>query len=193
MAKQHPGGLFRSVATPEDTPGVAAVVEGHRQFTVVVELLEHAANGPYVFKLFKKPANEGEAPELIGAVTVFARPASSPCAGCAGRRAQGTTITGVIFIDESIVEDLIKDSTVDTNNLEEVAAALKSVLYAEVQNTGGVQLSVMVPSGSVAGVAAAEITPVAIELLSSAAVRKHDGPVHWTDWSEHGDPFAVRI
>lgn len=193
--KQLPRGLFTTLLdTKEEPPKDTEVIPGHRQFAVVVELLEHMFNGPYTFKLFTKPSslNRTTPPEIVGAVSVFARAEDSPCAGCQGRRAQGATIMGVIFIDEAIVDDLIADENVDTNNLDEIADALKKFLHAELQNPAGTKISIVVPKGLLGATQETDLAPVGIQLVSSAGARKgEDGPVHWVDWTHHGDLFDV--
>ena len=172
------------------------VIPGHRQFVIAVELLEHAFNGPYTFKLFRKPVKEGDEPELIGAVSVFTRPGSSPCAGCHGRREAGAVVHGVIFIDEALIDELIDDDSVDTSDLDAVAKALKNVLYAELQNPGGTQISVVAPAGLLGATPEAPISPISVQLFSTAAARpkgSDDAPVHWVDSADHGAVFHVSI
>lgn len=197
VPKQLPNNLFTTLLDTKEQPAKGAeVIPGHRQFAVVVELLEHMFNGPYTFKLFTKPSarNRTTPPEIIGAVSVFARAEDSPCAGCQGRRAQGATVMGVIFIDEAIVDDLIADEDVDTNNLDEIADALRTVVHAELQSPAGTKISVVAPKGLLGATSTqeTELAPIGIQLVSTAGARKgEDGPVHWVDWTQHGDLFDV--
>lgn len=195
QSKKLPGGLFESI--PTEISDEQELVKGHRQFVVVVELLEHAYNGPYSFKLYRKGTS---GPEIVGGVSVFARPDHSPCAACAGHRANGSTIKGVIFLDEEIVDGLINNADFETHETTDVATGIKTLLQAELTDPEGIQLGVVhLPEEDSEGIGAEshlakDAAPVSVTLLSSAAVRRTDidgSPISWTDWSHHGDVFEV--
>lgn len=189
------GDLFKNIRVR--LPENFEVVEGHRQFVVVANLLEHAYNGPYSFKLYKKGTSE---PELVGGVSVFARPDHSPCAACAGHRADGSTVKGAIFLDEKTVDDLIGDDKIETHGITAVANGIKNLLHAELTNPEGVRLGVVhLPEEYSEGIGAEshlakDVAPVSVTLLSTAAVRRTDidgSPISWADWTHHGDVFEV--
>lgn len=207
--KHAPGGLFKKVHV--HLPENDEVVKGHMHFVVVVELLEHAYNGPYSLKLNKEGSHE-----CLGVVSAFARPDHSPCAACAGHRANGSTIKGAIFLDEKIVDDQIfsaDDETtgsagisdeVQATGITDIANRIKGLLTAELVNPDGEQLGVARPAKDDHNVAEVSATsgvhlskdaaPVSVTLLSAAPVRRNDidgSPIYWADWMHHGDVFSV--
>ena len=175
-------------------PGGIEIIKNHRQFAVIVELLEHANNGPYSFKLYGKPTSRNSERSLIGAVSVFARQDSSPCAGCQGRRAQATTVLGIIFIDEDFVEQIVEDT--GRGGLDDIAEAVKGSLHAELQDPRGIKLSITFGVDSQQVQQKSElIYPRGVVLVSTGAALQTgnpDAPYQWVDWATHGNVFRVR-
>lgn len=198
------GGIFGDILT--ELPSGFEFVKNHRQFVVIVKLLEHAYNGPYSFKIY----TDGEtSPEIVGQVSVFARPDHSPCAACAGHRADSSVIMGAIFIDEKLVNDVIAGLSDHDTDIAGVAAGLKGLFHAELTSPAGVRLGITHPFVPEEGVDHSShshlpsgLAPISVTLTSAAAIRpidiQHDenglndeGPFSWTDWMDHGDVFAV--
>lgn len=198
------GGIFGDIS--KELPSGFEVVKDHRQFVVVVKLLEHAYNGPYSFKLY----TDGETgPEIVGQVSVFARPDHSPCAACAGHRADNSVIMGAIFIDEERVNRAIARVSDQDTEIAGVAAGLKGLFHAELSSPAGVRLGITHPFVPEEGVdhslkshLPSGLAPISVTLMSAAAIRPMDiqrdesnlddeGPISWIDWMDHGDVFAV--
>lgn len=107
---------------------------GHRHYVIIVELLEHAFDGPYTLKIFESATGSNV---ILGSVTVFARPDDSPCEGCSRRRANGSVVRGIIPVPRNVV-DAVRDMKIaDESRLHE---AIKSKFKGVLVNPRGTLL-----------------------------------------------------
>ncbi|KAI6004478.1 common central domain of tyrosinase-domain-containing protein [Pisolithus orientalis] len=160
-------------------PETFQAIKSYRVFVVLVQLPEHAFNASYQFELHK---NSGNQTDLVGTVTVFARPDYSPCTACALRREMGTTVRGIITLPPSLVNDIIvkqrcrrwqrNSRNDDRGNCAELDG--KAVGY-------------------IAHVSPPNILPSGVTLFSAAVAEKADDktyPVQLYDWQKHNALFT---
>jgi len=175
----------------------------YRHFVVVVQLLEHAYNRSYSFKLYHddKPDDDIK-PVLVGSVDVFARPDTSPCKGCSSRRNAGTIVRGVIRFGPHHVNSIIAllpklDDKKESQ--EALANHMKLALTAVLENAqgdrlaaAGSQVGELGPSGEMMAMSE-HLAPVKVTLLSAAAsfstAAENGGPAHFVGWVNHGEVF----
>ncbi|KAF8523887.1 common central domain of tyrosinase-domain-containing protein, partial [Hysterangium stoloniferum] len=118
---------------------------GYRHFIVVVQLVEHAFNGPYSFRLYhdERP-DDNIKPVLVGSVDVFARTDTSQCEGCSNRRNAGTIVRDVISLSARDVNSIIKLlPTLDDPKAsqEQLVKHMKLALSAILENQSGDQMA----------------------------------------------------
>lgn len=173
-------------------------IQNYRVFIVVVRLLEHALNRSYSLELFY---NHDGKPQIIGKVTVFARPDHSPCKACAKRRARGSVIRGIIPIPSSIIDEILRESGTsrDQATLDTTAADVTQNLSGELLDTSGKVFATAqggdgAPTIPDHETASSRVVPVEVTLYTSAVAERTDGtdkPVHLYDWTPHNDVFPV--
>ncbi|KDQ53371.1 hypothetical protein JAAARDRAFT_197528 [Jaapia argillacea MUCL 33604] len=189
--------------TDVPVPAQRTAVKNYRSFVIVVKLPEHAFNRPYSFNLYKTAlSNEGsEGDEIIGSVSVFARPDHSPCKGCALRRDAGSIIRGIIPIPPTLVDRIIESKeglNVQEVNEQELTEEIKKGFAGVIIDSKGVELAQARAGGGLAMIPEHDtvphhIAPQKIVLLSAAAAHPEDdpeGPVSLFDWKHHGDIFT---
>ena len=195
MGRKHP--IFKA---PDVVRNDSRPVDGYREFAVAVELLEHAYNGPYTFKLWHRLNKDDpdSAPVLIGRVDVFARPDHSQCADCSRRRAAGSLVRGTIFIDISVIDDVIENHQMNRSDAstEDLVEKVKNTFSAELINTHNEKLAVIGVHHDVSahwGEIDQDEAPISLTLLSSAVAYAggRDGPLSLLGWDNHGDVFGV--
>ncbi|KAI6015625.1 common central domain of tyrosinase-domain-containing protein [Pisolithus marmoratus] len=171
-------------------------IPNFRVFIVLVRLPEHAFNRSYSFNLYH---NRGPAPQLVGTVTVFARPDHSPCKACAKRRESGSIIRGVIKLPFSLVNDIIVNSGIDRTKatVDTTAADITKNLSGELLDMTGKVLA-STQGGTDAPVvpsekrASTDVIPAEVTLYTSAVAEKVDDqghPVYLFDWQPHNELF----
>ncbi|KDQ53370.1 hypothetical protein JAAARDRAFT_39428 [Jaapia argillacea MUCL 33604] len=189
--------LFRTPSAP--VPDGQVAIPNYREFVVVAKLPEHAFNGSYSFTLYRK-SGETHKDEIIGSVSVFARPDHSACAGCIKRRDAGTIVRGVIPIPRTMVASIVQSrgfqgrEVGEDELIEEIRRGLTGVLVdargselAKAQN--GEWLESLLETRAIPR----HIAPQKIVLLSAAVSHpgnQMDGPVSFFDWKHHGDIFS---
>ena len=161
-------------------------IQGYRHFVVVVQLPEHAFNGPYNFKLFHKSSDqEGGESIYVGSVVVFARPDYSNCEACSRRRNAGSVVRGIIPLTPETVDKIIS-SQGDLNRTgvedAELTGKMKSVFHAVLANPNGDELAHTGVSGDGDGGGEVEepqldrhLAPVKVTLVSSGGAVLKDG------------------
>ncbi|KAG1751810.1 common central domain of tyrosinase-domain-containing protein [Suillus lakei] len=182
-AKQVVSQAWKQLPVPKkEDPAVPSnhtVIPHCRTFVVHVKLLEHAYNRSYSFQLHHK-GNAHSSPQLVGTVTVFARPDHSPCKACAVRREAGSVVRGMIPIPPELTLAHIKGEFVGRL----VDATGSELAGAE----GGLEAPQVPQNRATSG----RVTPVEISLVS-AAVAEHaedkDRPVYLCDWQHHDAIF----
>ncbi|KAG1857734.1 common central domain of tyrosinase-domain-containing protein [Suillus subalutaceus] len=201
-AKQVASHAWKHLPVPnKEDPAVPSdhtVIPNYRTFVVHVKLVEHAYNRSYSFQLHHK-GNVHSSPQLVGTITVFARPDNSPCKACAMRREAGSVVRGMIPIPPELIDSIIKsnggaESGVSFN---QTLAHIKGEFVGKLVDATGSQLA-----GAEGGVETTQVpqhratsrrvTPVEISLVS-AAVAEHvedkARPVHLCDWQLHDGIF----
>jgi tyrosinase len=190
------------VPKPEDpvVPDDHTVVPHFRTFAVHVKLPEHAYNRSYSFQLHHT-GNAHSSPQLVGTVTVFARPDHSPCKACAARREAGSVIRGMIPIPSELIDSTIKSNPCGESPLtfDQTLAHIKGEFIGKLVDANGIELAKAeggqetpnVPEGRAAS---GRVTPVEISLVSTAVaehVEHKDRPVYLLDWQNHDGVFNV--
>ncbi|KZT27179.1 Di-copper centre-containing protein [Neolentinus lepideus HHB14362 ss-1] len=191
--------LFKAQTQP--VPAHHTVISNYRHFVVLARLPEHAFNRSYSFQLYQKGIGS-QGKELIGTVSVFARPDHSPCKGCALRREAGSVVRGTIAVPALLIDAIIKNKeglnhshvTDDT-----LADGIKSDFVGVLVDWRGVELAEAQGGASVSSVPEGDsvpvhVAPVQVVLLSAAAAHPHDdedGPVSLFDWKNHGEIFSA--
>ena len=175
-------------------------VQNYCEFAVVVELREHAYNGPYTLKLYHQlDKNDPASPKVfLGRVDVFTRPDHSACAGCSRRRAAGTIVRGTIFIDISVVDRIAEkhDLNREDATVEELIDKVKESLIAELTNPRGERLAAAEGEADVltGGRTVRREPPARLTLLTSqiSHVGYSSGPLKVNNWNDRGGIFRVR-
>jgi tyrosinase len=187
------------VPSQEDptVPSDHTVIPHYRTFFVHVKLPEHAYNRSYSFQLHHK-GNARSSPQLVGTITVFARPDHSPCKACAVRRETGSVIRGMIPIPPELIDSIIRSHVVRDSGVtfDQTLAHIKGEFVGKLMDASGSQLAgaeggqeTQVPQNRAAS---RRVTPKEISLVS-AAVAQHvedkDRPVYLFDWQRHDGIF----
>ncbi|KAG2131871.1 common central domain of tyrosinase-domain-containing protein [Suillus cothurnatus] len=201
-AKQLASHTWKHLPVPsKEDPAVPSdhtVIPHYRTFIVHVRLLEHAYNRSYSFQLHHK-GNAHSSPQLVGTITVFARPDHSPCKACAVRRETGSVIRGMIPIPPELINSIIKshggaESGVSFNQTlahikGEFVGKLVDPTGLDLAGAEGGQETTRVPQHRATS---RRVTPIEIALVS-AAVAEHvedkDRPVYLCDWQHHDGIF----
>lgn len=200
-AKQVTSHAWKHLPVPKNedpvVPSDHTVIPHYRTFVVHVKLLEHAYNRSYSFQLHHK-GNAHSSPQLVGTVTVFARPDHSPCKACAVRREAGSIIRGMIPIPPELIESIIRSNGGGESGtlFEQTLAHIKGEFVGRLVDANGSELA-----GAEGGLetevpqhraASRRVTPVEISLVS-AAVAEHaednNRPVYLCDWQHHDSVF----
>ncbi|KAH7930607.1 Di-copper centre-containing protein [Leucogyrophana mollusca] len=166
----------------------------YRDFTVLVQLQEHAFNRSYNLQLYYKGTTP---PEYIGSVSVFARPDRSPCKGCAIRREASTVVRGIIPIPTDLVRRLLEGNKFDE---EHAGRIIKEGLIAKLVDSSGTELAASGGEDLLSGPGGPDqarrtprhISPYEIALLSSAIAHHETDsaePVVPIAWKHHGEVF----
>jgi tyrosinase len=184
-------------------PAGHQLLPAYRHFVVVVQLLEHAYNRSYSFKLYHNDQpDDGDTTKavLVGSVDVFARPDTSSCRGCSNRRKAGSIVRGVIRLRVHHVNAIIGlQPELDNKEVPESVLAdhMKSNLTAVLANPqgdilacAGSQAEQLGPAGETAAMEE-HMAPVKVTLLSSTASFATDaetgvGPVSLVYWHSAG-------
>jgi len=195
---------WRNLPVPQkEDPNVPAdhnVIPDYRTFAVHVKLPEHAYNRSYSFQLHHQ-GNDLSGPQLIGTISVFARPDHSPCKSCALRRQAGSVIRGMIPIPPELVDSIIKSNASGQSppTFDETLAQMKGGFTGKLVDANGTELARAdggpdTPEVPQDRAASPRVTPVEISLVS-AAIAEHiehkDRPVHLFDWQRHDGIFDV--
>ncbi|KAG2082901.1 common central domain of tyrosinase-domain-containing protein, partial [Suillus cothurnatus] len=201
-AQQATASAWTQLPVPDnDHPAVPAdhtVIPEYRTFAVHVKLLEHAFNSSYSFQLHHR-GNDHSAPQLIGTVTVFARPDHSPCKACTLRREAGTIIHGIIPIPPALIESIMKSnaSSETVATFDQTLAHIKGEFFGKIVDTTGSELAraeggLETPKIPSHQATSRNVTPIEISLVSTA-VAEHgqdkDRPVYICDWQHHDGVF----
>ncbi len=127
--------LFNHPVT--DVPDTHQVVDGYRDFVIVVLLSQYAFRGSHRLELFLDGV-------LVGNVSVFSRINPANCEACVARIASGDAKTrGIITIPHALVVQVLekyglnKETTTD----EEIVALLKKHIVAKIVNPIGSALA----------------------------------------------------
>lgn len=179
-------------------PDAHTVVPHFRTFAVHVKLPEHAYNRSYSFQLHHT-GNAHSSPQLVGTITVFARPDHSPCKACAVRREAGSVIRGMIPIPSELIDSTIKSNPGDESPLtfEQTLAHIKGEFIGKLVDANGIELAkaeggLKTPKVPEGRTTSGRVTPVEISLVS-IAVAEHaedkDRPVYLLDWQNHDGVF----
>ncbi|KAG2121574.1 common central domain of tyrosinase-domain-containing protein [Suillus cothurnatus] len=201
-AQQATASAWTQLPVPDnDHPAVPAdhtIIPEYRTFAVHVKLLEHAFNSSYSFQLHHR-GNDHSAPQLIGTVTVFARPDHSPCKACTLRREAGTIIHGIIPIPPALIESIMKSnaSSETVATFDQTLAHIKGEFFGKIVDTAGLELAraeggLETPKIPSQQTTSRNVTPIEISLVSTA-VAEHgqdkDRPVYICDWQHHDGVF----
>lgn len=202
-AKQVTSHSWKHLPVPSNddpvVPSDHTVIPHYRTFVVHVKLLEHAYNRSYSFQLHHK-GNANSSAQLVGTVTVFARPDQSPCKACAVRREAGSIVRGMIPIPPELIESVIKSNGGAESGItfDQTLAHIKGEFVGTLVDATGSELAgaegglegTNVPQTGRA--ASRRVTPVEISLVS-AAVAEHgkdkSRPVYLCDWQHHDGIF----
>ncbi|KAG1810849.1 common central domain of tyrosinase-domain-containing protein [Suillus subaureus] len=143
------------------------------------------------YRTFAVHETEHSAPQLIGTVTVFARPDHSP---------SGTVIHGIIPIPPALIESIMKSSanseTVAT--FDQTLAHIKGEFFGKIVDATGSELAradggteaPQIPSHQSTS---RNVTPIEISLVSTAVAehgQNKDRPVYICDWQHHEGVFS---
>ena len=203
-AKQVPSQNWKHLPVPKQEDPVVpvdhTVVPNYRTFVVHVKLLEHAYNRSYSFQLHHK-GNAHSIPQLVGTITVFARPDHSPCQACIVRRQAGSVIRGMIPIPPELVNSIIKSNAggQSQRTFDQTLGHIKGEFIGKLVDANGAELATAVGGLEVPQVpqhraTSRRVTPVEISLVS-AAVAEHvehkNHPVYLCDWQHHDGIFNV--
>lgn len=180
-------------------PSDHTVIPHYRTFVVHVKLLEHAYNRSYSFQLHHK-GNANSSAQLVGTVTVFARPDQSPCKACAVRREAGSIVRGMIPIPPELIESVIKSNggAESGTTFDQTLAHIKGEFVGTLVDATGSELAgaegglegTNVPQTGRA--ASRRVTPVEISLVSTAVAehgKDKSRPVYLCDWQHHDGIF----
>ncbi|KAG1718300.1 common central domain of tyrosinase-domain-containing protein [Suillus occidentalis] len=200
-AKQVTSHTWKHLPVPSNddpvVPSDHTVIPHYRTFVVHVKLLEHAYNRSYSFQLHHK-GNANSSAQLVGTVTVFARPDQSPCKACAVRREAGSIIRGMIPIPPELIKSIIKSNggAESGTTFDQTLAHIKGEFVGKLVDATGSELAAA--EGGLEGKvpqnrsASRRVTPVQISLVS-AAVAEHGKdnarPVYLCDWQHHDGIF----
>lgn len=201
-AKQVTSHAWKHLPVPNNedpvVPSDHTVIPHYRTFVVHVKLLEHAYNRSYSFQLHHK-GNANSSAQLVGTITVFARPDHSPCKACAVRREAGSIVRGMIPIPPELIESIIKSNggAESGTTFDQTLAHIKGEFVGRLVDASGSELA-----GAEGGLeetkvpqhraASGRVTPVEISLVSAAVAEhgKDDArPVYLCDWQHHDGIF----
>ncbi|KAG2112667.1 common central domain of tyrosinase-domain-containing protein [Suillus discolor] len=201
-AKQVTSQAWKHLPVPnKEDPAVPSdhtVIPHYRTFGVHVKLLEHAYNRSYSFQLHHK-GNAHSSPQLVGTITVFARPDHSPCKACAIRREAGSIVRGLIPIPPELIDSIIRSNGGGDSGVsfDQTLAHIKGEFVGRLVDATGSELAGAEGGLEVTQVpqhraASRRVTPVEISLVS-AAVAEHvedkNRPVYLCDWQHHNSIF----
>ncbi|KAG1751812.1 common central domain of tyrosinase-domain-containing protein [Suillus lakei] len=174
-AKQVVSQAWKQLPVPKkEDPAVPSnhtVIPHYRTFVVHVKLLEHAYNRSYSFQLHHK-GNAHSSPQLVGTVTVFARPDHSPCKACAVRREAGSVVRGMIPIPPELVESIMKSNGggQSRTTFNQTLAHIKGEFVGRLVDATGSELA-----GAEGGLGVPQ--------------EDKDRPVYLCDWQHHDGVF----
>ena len=136
--------IFRALATRQSAvPATHVLVEGVREFTIVVTLPQFAFRGSHRLELYLDQV-------LVGEVSVFSRLQPDKFKNCVGRIAAGhATVRGVIRLPHDIVLNVLERSSLNKPDTSDdvVAQVIKDHLVAKIFRPNKTELAWAEPKG----------------------------------------------
>lgn len=121
---------------PQGVPDGQVHIPNYRHVVIAVALVEHAFNQSYALEVEYKTAH---GVVEYGHVAVFTRGRDTRCAGCAGRRAAGGVVHGVIHIPAEHLADVLARNKDPVDTVRDEIEFLKQSLHARIRIANGVE------------------------------------------------------
>jgi len=171
---------------PISIPNGKKAIEKYRHFIIAVALVEHALNASYTLEIDYKLGEEVK----YGHVAVLTRSESSSCAGCAGRRAAGNIVHGIIHLPATHVVEIVAHRSGNDDEINH----LKKHLTARLVTAAGIVYASTEDGLDTKNALDESITPELV-LHSAFACLDDDkdslgGPVDFFNWQDHGEMFS---